>query len=141
MCSVSVPPPTVSITTGRNGTLYAGTTFNYICTIELNTTGVDGLIAVSRDITGVDIDGSRVIMTDLVETTDDTYETTLMFNPLNTTDSGNHTCTATVNVTGVTTPGQASAYELLQVDGKYIYRPCRFTEFCAYRFTEFCAVI
>ena len=119
MYSVSVPPPTVSITASRTGTLYVGTTFNYTCAIELNTTGVVGDIYVSRKITRVYIDGSRLILTNLVQTFGVTYETTLMFNPLNTSDSGTYPCTATVNVTGVTTPGQASASELLQVDCMY----------------------
>ena len=119
MYSVSVPPPNVSITTSRDGTqLYAGTTLNYTCAIELNTIGVDGDITVSRAITGLDIDGSRVIVTELVKTTGVTYQTTLMFNPLNTTDSGTYTCSATASVTGLTTPGQASASEHLQVNGK-----------------------
>ena len=123
----------MSITASRTGTLYAGTALNHTCVIELNTTGVVGDVAVSRAITGLDIDGSRLILTELVETSGVTYETTLMFNPLNTSDSGTYPCTATVNVTGVTTPGQASASEHLQVEGKFVQATsvCMLPVFCA----------
>ena len=91
----TVPPPSVSVT-NTSGT-YAGTNFNLTCAIELNT-AVDTPVVVNSTWRGPVVipAGPRVIASEPTGT-GARYQTILMFRPLNTSDSGNYTCEATVS--------------------------------------------
>ena len=91
----AVPPPSVSVT-NSSGT-YAGTNFTLTCTIELRT-AVDTQVVVNstwRGPVGIPT-GTRVVSSSPTGT-GARYQTILMFRPLNTSDSGNYTCEATVS--------------------------------------------
>ena len=90
-----VPPPSVNVT--NSSATYAGTNFNLTCTIELNT-AVDTPVVVNSTWHGpLGIPtGTRVIASEPIGT-GARYQTTLMFRPLNTSDSGHYTCEATVS--------------------------------------------
>ena len=91
----AVPPPSVSVT-NSSGT-YAGTNFTLTCTIELRT-AVDTQVVVNstwRGPLGIPT-GTRVVSS-APTGTGARYQTILMFRPLNTSDSGNYTCEATVS--------------------------------------------
>ena len=91
----AVPPPSVSVS-NSSGT-YAGTNFNLTCTIELNT-AVNTTVVVNstwRGPLGVPA-GTRFVASEPTGT-GARSQTILMFHPLNTSDSGNYTCEATVS--------------------------------------------
>ena len=100
MCSCmfvvpAVPPPSVSVT-NSSGT-YAGTNFNLTCAIKLNT-AVDTTVVINSTWHGPVVipTGPRVVAS-APTGTGSRYQTILMFCPLNTSDSGNYTCEATVS--------------------------------------------
>ena len=116
----TVPPPSVSVT-NSSGT-YAGTNFNLTCTIELNT-AVDTPVVVNSTWHGpvVILSGTRVVASE--PTGNGTrYQTTLMFRPLNTSNSGNYTCEVTVSPSPesqfitASTPGSGTLF--VGVEGK-----------------------
>ena len=95
----TVPQPTVNITPNRTGDLYAGTSLTLTCSIQLNP-AVDTTVMVTRIWSGprsqAVSNSSRVTVSNLVQSSAILYETTIEFVPLNTTDSGNYMCEATV---------------------------------------------
>ena len=91
----AVPPPSVSVT-NSSGT-YAGTNFTLTCTIELRT-AVDTQVVVNSTWRGpVGIPTGTRVVASAPTGTGARYQTILMFRPLNTSDSGNYTCEATVS--------------------------------------------
>ena len=117
----TVPPLSVSVT-NSSGT-YAGTNFNFTCTIELNT-AVDTPVVVNSTWRGPVMipTGTRVTASEPTGNGTRYYLTTLMFRPLNTSDSGNYTCEATVSPSPesqfitASTPGRGSLF--VTVEGK-----------------------
>ena len=97
---LTVPPPTVSVTLNRTGILYAGTPLTLTCSIQLNP-AVDTTVVVARMWSGPGSqtvsNSSRITVSNLVESSGFVYKTTIEFAPLNTTDSGNYKCEATVS--------------------------------------------
>ena len=95
----TVPQPTVSITPNRTGVLYTGTPLTLTCSIQLNP-AVDTTVMVTRMWSGPGSqavsNSSHVTVSNLVERSDNLYETTIEFHPLNTTDHGNYECEANV---------------------------------------------
>ena len=88
----AVSPPSVSVT-NSSGT-YAGTNFNLTCTIQLNP-AVDIPVVVNSTWRGPV--GVPHVIASAPTGTGARYQTILMFRPLNTSDSGNYTCEATVS--------------------------------------------
>ena len=90
-----VPPPSVSVNSSSSA--YAGTNFSLMCTIQLST-AVDTTVVINSTWCGpLGIPaGTRVVST-APTGTGARYQTILMFRPLNTSDSGNYTCEATVS--------------------------------------------
>ena len=98
--SPAVPPPDVSITPDPLGTLYAGTTLTFTCTIELDDQ-VDTGVMVTVDWTGPDglmLNNARISITE-ASLTGPPYESRVMFDPLSDgpEDGGTYTCMATVS--------------------------------------------
>ena len=95
----TVPQPTVSITPNRTGVFYAGTPLTLTCSIQLNP-AVDTTVMVNTTWSGLGSqavsNGSRVSVSNLLQRSAILYETTIHFIPLNTTDTGNYECEATV---------------------------------------------
>ena len=91
----TVPPPSVNVT--NSSRTYAGTNFNLTCTIELNT-AVDTPVVINSTWRGPVVipTGTRVVAS-APNGTGALNQTILMFHPLNTSDSGNYTCEATVS--------------------------------------------
>ena len=120
----TVPPPSVSMT-NSSGT-YAGTNFNLTCTIELNK-AVDTPVVVNSTLVVNSTwhgpvmipTGTRVIASEPTGT-GARYQTTLMFRPLNTSDSGNYTCEVTVSLSpesqfiNASTAGRGSLFVTVQ---------------------------
>ena len=96
---ITVPLPTISITPNRTGVLYAGTPLTLTCSIQLNP-AVDTTVMVTRMWRGpasqVVSNSSHVTMSNIFNRSTFLYETTIEFGPLNTTDSGDYECEATV---------------------------------------------
>ena len=90
-----VPSPSVNVT--NSSATYACTNFNLTCTIELNP-AVDTPVVVNSTWHGPVMipTGTRVIASEPAGT-GARYQTTLMFRPLNTSDSGHYTCEVTVS--------------------------------------------
>ena len=90
-----VPPPSVSVNSSSSA--YAGSNFNLTCTIQLNT-AVNTPVMINSTWRGPLLipTGTRVIAS-APTGTGARYRTILMFRPLNTSDSGNYTCEATVS--------------------------------------------
>ena len=117
----TVPPPSINVT--NSSSTYAGTNFNLTCTIELNT-AVDTTVVVNstwgRPV--VIPTGTHVVDSEPTGTGARYYQSTLMFRPLNTSDSGNYTCEATVSPSPelqfitASTPGRGSLF--VAVEGK-----------------------
>ena len=95
----TVSQPTVSITPNRTGVLYAGTSLTLTCSIQLNP-AVDTTVMVTRMWSGPGSQGvsnsSRVTVSNLLKRSTFLYKTTIEFDPLSATDSGNYECEATV---------------------------------------------
>ena len=116
-----VPSPSVHVT--NSSSTYAGTNFNLTCTIELNT-AVDTTVVVNSTWHGPVMipTGTRVVASEPTGTGARYYLTTLMFWPLNTSDSGHYTCEATVSPSlelqfiTASTPGRGSLF--VAVEGK-----------------------
>ena len=117
----TVPPPSVRVT--NSSATYAGTNFNLTCTIELNT-AVDTPVVVNSTWHGSVVipTSTRVIASEPTGTGARYHQTTLMFHPLNTSDSGHYTCEVTVSPSPeslfiiVSTPGRGSLFVV--VEGK-----------------------
>ena len=99
MFFLTVPQPTVNITPNRTGDLYAGTPLNLTCSIQLNP-AVDTTVMVTRMWRGPGSqevsNSSHVTMSNILKRSAFLYETTIEFDPLSATDSGNYECEATV---------------------------------------------
>ena len=99
-CDFLFFPVPVSVTIRcipSTGVLYAGINLTLICTIQLNT-AVDTNVVVNTSWTGPNAMfafNSRISITDMSESVTP-YTTTVLFSPLNITDSGNYTCQAYV---------------------------------------------
>ena len=95
----TVPQPTVSITLNRTSVLYAGTPLTLTCFIQLNP-AMDTTVMVTRMWRGPGpqtvSNSSRVTVSNLLKRSALLYKTTIEFDPLSTTDSGNYECEATV---------------------------------------------
>ena len=95
----TVPQPTVNITANRSGVLYAGTPLTLTCSIQLNP-AVNTTVMVTRTWSGPGSqavsNSGHVTVSNVFKRSDNLYETTIEFGPLNTTDSGNYECEATV---------------------------------------------
>ena len=95
----TVSQPTVSITPNYTGVLYAGIPLTLTCSIQLNP-AVDTTVMVTRMWRGPGSQGvsnsSRVTVSNLLKRSAFLYKTTIEFDPLSTTDSGNYECEATV---------------------------------------------
>ena len=127
----TVPQPTVSITPNHTGVLYAGTPLTLTCSIQLNP-AVDTTVMVTRMWTGpgsqVVSNSSRLTVSNILKRSTFLFETTIQFDPLTTTDSGNYECEATV------TPDPQSQFVLMSttssdthaiiVQGEYCYCFC-----------------
>ena len=120
----TVPSPSVNVT-NSSGT-YAGTNFNLTCTIEVNT-AVDTPVVVNSSTWHGPVvipTGTRVIASEPTGT-GTRYQTTLMFRPLNTSDSGYYTCEVTVSPSPelqfiiASTPGRGSLF--VGVEGKRVH--------------------
>ena len=89
----------MNVTSNRTGVLYAGTPLILICSIQLNP-AVDTPVMVARIWSGpasqAVSNSSHVTASNLLNRSAIFYETTVEFNPLATTDSGNYKCEATV---------------------------------------------
>ena len=118
-CSVilftcTVPQPTVNITPYHTGVLHAGTPLTLTCSIQLNP-AVDTTVVVTRTWRGPGSQTvsniSRVTVSNLVSRSTFLYETTIEFIPLNTTDTGNYECEATV------TPDPQSQFVIMSTAG------------------------
>ena len=94
-----VPPVLVSISQDRSGILYAGTPFFFKCDITLNNF-VTIPVTVSNQWThngnNVPVQDNTTITAGLNKNSNLTYEATLGFYPLNTTDSGLYACNVRV---------------------------------------------
>ena len=89
--------------------LSAGINLTLICTIQLNT-AVDTNVIVNTSWTGPNAmfaSNSRISITDVSESVPP-YKTTVLFSPLNITDSGNYTCQADVR------PGPSSPFIVMK---------------------------
>ena len=98
MLFLTVPQPTVTITPNRTGVLYAGTPLTLTCSIQLNP-AVDTTVVVTRIWSkpgSQAVSNSRVTVSNLVERSDNLYESTIEFSSLNTSDGTNYKCEATV---------------------------------------------
>ena len=95
----TVPQPTIFITPNHTGVLYAGTPITLTCSIQLNP-AVDTTVMVTRMWRGpgsqVVSNSSHITVSNLLKRLAFVYETTIEFDPLSTTDSGNYVCEATV---------------------------------------------
>ena len=67
---------------------------------------------------------SRVTVSNLVESSDNLYETTIEFGPLNTTDSGDYKCEATV------TPDPQSQFVIMSTAGNDTHSVTVYGEYC-----------
>ena len=125
---ITVPQPTVSITSNRSGVLYAGTSLTLTCSIQLNP-AVDTTVMVTRMWSGPWSQGvsnsSRLTVSNLVERSALLYETTIQFGPLNTTDSGNYVCEATV------TPDPQSQFVIMSTRGNDTHTVTVQGEYCS----------
>jgi hypothetical protein len=94
--TVDFPPLNVSIGQDRQGILYAGTPFFFKCYITLSnfvTIPVRVTNQWTRDSVNVPNGDDTTITDDFMKTTNNTYEATLSFYPLdNSDDSGEYTC-------------------------------------------------
>ena len=128
---ITVSPPTISITSNRTGVLYAGTPLTLTCSIQLNP-AVDTTVMVTRMWRGpasqVVSNSSHVTVSNLVERSALLYETTIQFSPLNTTDSGNYECEATV------TPDPQSQFIIMSTRGSDTHTVTVQGEYCNYHF-------
>ena len=110
----TVPQPTVSITPNHSGVLYAGTPLTLTCSIQLNP-AVDTTVMATRMWRGpgsqVVSNSSRVTVSNLLKRLTFVYETTIEFDLLSTTDSGNYECEATV------TPDPQSQFVIMSTTG------------------------
>ena len=110
----TVSQPTVSITPNRTGVLYAGTSLTLTCSIQLNP-AVDTTVMVTRMWSGPGSQGvsnsSRVTVSNLLKRSAFLYKTTIEFDPLSATDSGNYECEATV------TPDPQSQFVIMSTAG------------------------
>ena len=116
-CSVTlltVPQPTVNVTSNHTGILHAGTPLTLTCSIQLNP-AVDTTVMVNRTWRGPGSQGvsnsSRVTVSNLDSRPAFLYETTIEFVPLNTTDGGDYECEATV------TPDPQSQFVIMSTAG------------------------
>ena len=96
---LTVPQPTVNVTSYRTGVLHAGTLLTLTCSIQLNP-AVDTSVMVTRMWSGPGSQGvsnsSHVTVSNILKRSAFLYETIIQFVPLNTTDHGNYVCEATV---------------------------------------------
>ena len=110
----TVPQPTVSITPNHSGVLYAGTPLTLTCSIQLNP-AVDTTVMATRMWRGpgsqVVSNSSHVTVSNLLKRLTFVYETTIEFDLLSTTDSGNYECEATV------TPDPQSQFVIMSTTG------------------------
>ena len=91
--------------------LSAGINLTLICTIQLNT-AVDSNVMVNTSWTrpnAMFASNSRISITNVSESVPP-YETTVLFSPLNITDSGNYTCQADVR------PNPSSPFIMMNSD-------------------------
>ena len=102
-----LPPPNVSIST--SGDSIAGQNYSLSCSASV----VDGLV-VLPDLT-LTAPNSSVISSSM-----NTSSLVYMFSSLRTSDGGPYTCTATVNITGVTIH-QSPTTETIIVASEYYY--------------------
>ena len=94
-----VPPVLVSISQDRSGILYAGTPFFFRCDITLNnfvTIPVNVSNQWTHNGNNVPVQDNTTITDGLINNSNLTYEATLGFYPLNTTDSGLYVCNVSV---------------------------------------------
>ena len=91
----AVPPPSVSVTNSSEN--YAGTNFNFTCTIQL-ITAVDTPVVINSTWHGpLGLPTGTRVVASAPTGIGARYQTILMFRPLNTSDSGNYTCEVTVS--------------------------------------------
>ena len=100
----AAPTPSVTVSVGRSGTLYAGTTFALNCDISLDPS-VDTVVTIRAVWSGPDGDIStsdiRFVISDANNTvlgslTNQMHRGSLMFRPLGTIDSGVYDCSVVV---------------------------------------------
>ena len=87
--SVAVPPPLPSIIASRGAPLYAATSFSLTCDYTLDAlvdTTLSVVVSWTLNGSAVDISPNRIT----------TPDTSLVFNPLATSDSGSYMCEVTV---------------------------------------------
>ena len=118
-CLPTVPVPTPSINVSNTDTVYAGTTFNLTCNYTLSpSVNTTSQTVVTWMVDGVAVDTSPARIS--------TDGATLSFSPLATSDTGNYTCTLTVNVsqTHVTVEGpeQSEMKDITVESNKCSYR-------------------
>ena len=95
----TVPQPNVNITPNRTDVLSAGTPLTLTCTIDLNP-AVDTTVMVTTMWRGPGLqvvrNSSCVTVSNILKRSALLYETTIEFDPLNTSDGGDYECEATV---------------------------------------------
>ncbi len=89
-----VPPPSVAVTADTNRTLYAGEDVTLTCDITLDP-AVDSEVAVTASWTGPD--GPITAGVSDISGSGLAYQSTLTLSSLTTSDSGDYTCTASVD--------------------------------------------
>ncbi len=95
----TVPTPNVTITTDTNDTFIRGTERSITCNITLNPPiPMDTNVTLEWRKGGLLFDNStdRVFETSIMEVVN-TYNSTILFSPINTTDGGNYECIGIVN--------------------------------------------
>ena len=91
-----VPPPAVSVSLNRSGTLFAGTDLTLTCTVTVDSS-VNNDEAVSTHWSGLDhIPPERYSVTNATRGSDGSYTGTLTISPLAEEDDGTLSCTGTV---------------------------------------------
>ena len=96
----SVPDPNVLVSLNTNDTVYQGTELVITCTVTVDSTvdtAYDINMTWSSDPAGV-VDGSYFSISDITGSRQE-YSSTVTISPVNTTDSANYTCTASVIAT------------------------------------------
>ena len=119
----TVPAPaSIVINRSRSGVLYEGTTFNLICVITPDTSGVDTEFSVNSSVLGPRTsDVERIIISQPVEN-GEVYETNVRFRALRRNDGGTYNCssraTSTLRYVSASEPADGST--TIFIDGEVL---------------------
>ena len=117
----SVPPPIVTVTSSRPEPLYEGTQFFLTCSILLDES-VDLEVDVATtwsNPAGVISNTTRTLLSSVRPTAEDfAYSATLTFDPLQSSDTDDYTCSVTVSITSeFIESGESMSMEGVSVQG------------------------